>query len=662
MKRNLLSIFILSLLATTAMAADKLLTVSSPDGKVTAKVNVGKELTYTIDFNGKEVLASSKVAMEISDGTVWGENCKLKKAKTKTINTVIPTPFTRQAEMQDNCNQLLLQFKGYNVEFRSYNNGFAYRFINTRKGAFQVKKEIVEYNFNGNQDVTTPYVSRYTEGKSTIQNQFFNSFENTYTEGKISELNKKRLSFLPLVVDLGEGKKMCIAETHLENYPGLYLITNDTPNQLAGVNAPYPKKYHQGGHNQLQLLVDEVEDYIAKVEAPRTFPWRIAMLSNQDIDLAENNLSYILAAPSRVQDISWIKPGKVAWDWWNDWNIHKVDFRAGVNNDTYKYYIDFASKNKIEYVILDEGWAVNKKADLLQVVPEIDLEMLVKYANERNVDLILWAGYYAFDRDMENVVKHFSEMGIKGFKIDFMDRDDQIVADFYYRAAETCARYKMLVDFHGAFKPAGLNITYPNVLNFEGVHGLEQMKWSDSNTNQVKYDCQLPFIRQAAGPMDYTQGAMKNAAWGKYKPNYSEPMSQGTRCRQLALYIILESPLNMLCDNPTAYMAEPECTSTIASIPTVWDETKVLCGEMGKYIVTARRSGSTWYIGGITDWTAREIEFTLPDGINLSRKGDLFKDGINADRKGEDYKREQVSLQKTMKIKLQRGGGFLMKI
>jgi alpha-glucosidase len=662
MKKFLLSVMIIFSAAAASQAADKKLQIKSPDGTIGVEMNIGKSLTYNISIDQELVLDASAMAMTFTDGTVWGKDCKLKKSAIKHINAEISSPFTRQSSMSDNCTELTMQFKDYDVIVRAYNNGVAYRFVGKTKGNRFVKHETVEYNFTADNLISTPYVRNYEEGKTDIQQQFYNSFENTYTTEPISKLNPKRLSFLPLIADLGKGRKMCISETHLENYPGLYLLYAGGNHQLKGVNAPYPKTLQQGGHNMLQLEVVDTEDYIAKVEGARSFPWRIAMISRNDAELAENNLSYLLAAPSRVSDISWIKPGKVAWDWWNDWNITNVDFRAGINNDTYKYYIDFASANGIEYVILDEGWAVNKKADLMQVVPEIDLPMLVDYGRQKNVGIILWAGYYAFERDMENIAAHYSKMGVKGFKIDFMDRDDQIMTDFYYQAAATCARYKLLCDFHGAFKPAGINRTYPNVVNVEGVSGMEQMKWEPTTRDQVTYDCQLPFIRQTSGPMDYTQGAMLNAAKGRYYPSYSEPMSQGTRCRQLALYIIFESPLNMMCDSPTNYLAETECTKLIASIPTVWDETKVLSGEMGKYIVTARRSGDTWYIGGITDWEARDLEFVLPESIDLNRRADLYKDGINADRKATDYKHETINLQRNMKVHLAQGGGFLLEI
>ncbi|MDE7155874.1 MAG: glycoside hydrolase family 97 protein, partial [Muribaculaceae bacterium] len=441
-------------------------------------------------------------------------------------------------------------------------------------------------------------------------------------------------------------------------------INADGDNSIQGIFAAVPETVEQGGHHQLQLIVKNRHDYIAQIDNARPLPWRVAVVTDNDAALAATNLTYLLAEPSRVADTSWIKPGKVAWDWWNNWNIDGVDFKTGVNNDTYKAYIDFASENGIEYVILDEGWAVNLKADLMQVVPEIDLPMLVDYAKKKNVGIILWAGYYAFDRDMENVCRHYADMGVKGFKVDFMDRDDQIVTDFNIRAAETAARYNLILDLHGTSKPAGLNRTYPNVLNFEGVNGLEQMKWAPDTLDQVLYDVMIPFARQVAGPMDYTQGAMRNASKGNYHPCNSEPMSQGTRCRQLALYVIFDSPFNMLCDTPSAYRREPESTAFIAEIPTVWDETRVLDAKMGEYIITARRAGDTWYVGGITDRSPRDIEVDLSFIGKPQATMTLFADGVNAHRIGRDYKKtvSTVDTTRPLKLHLSPGGGFAAKV
>ena len=649
---------ILALFALCALSAQaqKAYQLASPDGKLKTTINTGAQLTYDITFNGQQVLQASPLSMTLDNGEVWGENDKPSKATRKSVDGEIKSPFYRADEIDEEYNELTLQFKGFNVVFRAYDDGIAYRFVNKGKKPFNVVDELVNYQFPTDATASVPYV----KPRKGV-NKYANSFENYYANVPLSKVDQEKLVFLPIVVSMENNVKVCITEVDLENYPGLYL-TGQGNTQLLGDFAPYPKKQEQGGHNMLQMNVLEVEDYIAKVDKPRNFPWRVAIVTDEDKELASTNLSYLLAEPSRLEDISWIKPGKIAWDWWNAWNLDGVNFETGVNNDTYKAYIDFASKNGIEYVILDEGWAVNLKYDLMQVVPEINLEELVAYANAKNVGLVLWAGYHAFNRDMENVCRHYSEMGIKGFKVDFMDRDDQEMTAFNYRAAEMTAKYKLILDLHGTHKPAGLNRTYPNVLNFEGVNGLEQMKWEKSKTSQVEYDVMIPFIRQVSGPMDYTQGAMRNATMKNYRACNSEPMSQGTRCHQLALYMILDSPFNMLCDTPSNYEREQECTDFISAVPTVWDETIVLDGKMGEYIITARRQGDTWYIGGITNWDARDLEVDLSILGDKAYSGKLFKDGVNAHRIGRDYQSEAIQAKKgdKMKIHLAPGGGFAL--
>lgn len=650
-------------LCTLSLYAQKTYTVISPDGHLKSTVSVGKTLTYDIALDGRIILAASPVSVTTDKGDIWGKDSRIAKVSRTSTDETVPSPLYRTSSLRNCYNSLTLGFKGdWSIEFRAYNDGIAYRFANTAKRPFNIINEQVEYIFPEDFEATVPYV-RGNEGN--FEAQFRNSFENTYSTARISGLDKGRMAFLPLSADAGEGVKICITEVNLNNYPGLYLTTADAAaNGLKGMFAPYPKLVEQGGHNRLQMVVKEREGFIAKVEGPRSFPWRAAVVSKSDKELAASDLNYLLAEPSRIEDMSWIRPGKVAWEWWNDWNISGVDFETGVNDATYKAYIDFASSKGIGYVILDEGWAVNLQADLMQVVPEIHLQELVDYAAERNVGIILWAGYWAFDRDMENVCRHYSEMGVKGFKVDFMDRDDQLMTAFNYRAAEMAAKYKLILDLHGTHKPAGITRTWPNVLNCEGVHGLETMKWSPESVDQMEYDAHLPFLRQVAGPMDYTQGAMLNAAKGNFNPVYSEPMSQGTRCHQLALYAVLDSPLNMLCDSPSNYMREPESTDFIAGIPTVWDETRILDGEMGDYIVTARRTGNTWYVGGITDWTARDLSVDL----SFIGKGEyemtIFRDGANAHRKGTDYRLENISgsTARPFSIHLAPGGGFVLKI
>ena len=651
-----LKVLILCVLCAFSAQAQKQYSLTSPDGKLKTNITTGKQLTYDITFHNQQVLEASPLSMTLDNGEVWGENDKVSKVTRKSINGKISTPLYRANEIVENYNELTLQFKDFIVVFRAYDDGIAYRFVNKGKKPFNVVDELVNYQFPTDATASVPYV----KPRKGV-NKYANSFENYYANVPLSKVDQEKLVFLPVVVSLDNNVKVGITEVDLENYPGLYLIGQGNT-QLLGDFAPFPKKQEQGGHNMLQMNVIEVENYIAKVNKPRKFPWRVAIVTDEDKELASSHLSYLLAEPSRLEDISWIKPGKIAWDWWNAWNLDGVNFETGVNNDTYKAYIDFASKNGIEYVILDEGWAVNLKADLMQVVPEINLEELIAYANKKNVGLVLWAGYHAFNRDMENVCRHYAEMGIKGFKVDFMDRDDQEMTEFNYRAAQITAKYKLLLDLHGMYKPAGLNRTYPNAINFEGVNGLEQMKWEENPTAQVEYDVMIPFIRQVAGPMDYTQGAMRNAAKGNYYPCYEEPMSQGTRCRQLALYMVLDSPFNMLCDTPSNYEREKECTDFISAVPTVWDETIVLDGKMGEYIITARRQGDTWYIGGITNWDARDLEVDLSILGEKSYSGKLFKDGVNAHRIGRDYQSEAIQAKKgdKMKIHLAPGGGFAL--
>lgn len=665
MRKNnsvILSLFCLLFCYTMTVSAQKQFTLKSPNGKLETSISVGKTVEYSVSHEGDIMLSRSPVSITLADGSAFGINARLSGSSAKAVNQTIDASVYKRNKIADNYNELTLKFKGdYNIIFRAYNDGIAYRFVSTSKKPFIIENEQAEFNFPADQKVFVAYANK--PETTPLEGQFSNSFEQPYHNIALSAWNKKRLGISPLVVEGAKGKKVCITEADLMDYPGMFLYPAETANGLEGVFAPYPKDTRQGGHNELQILVDSRESFIAKSDGLTNFPWRVIIVAEKDSELADSDMVYKLATPSQG-DYSWVKPGKVAWDWWNDWNLYGVDFRAGINNETYKYYIDFASKYGIEYVILDEGWAVNKKADLFQVIPEINLPELVSYAKAKNVDLILWAGYHAFDRDLEKVCKHYSEMGIKGFKVDFMDRDDQIMVDFHRRAAEMGAKYKVLIDFHGTYKPTGLQRTYPNVINFEGVNGLEQLKWSGPELDQVTYDVTIPFIRQVAGPMDYTQGAMRNATKGNYRNVYNEAMSQGTRCRQLAGYIIFESPLNMLCDSPSNYMSEQECTEFIAAVPTVWDNTISLDGEIGKYVSVARQKDNTWYVGAMTNWDARNMQLDLSFLGEGNFKGEVFKDGINADRAARDYKKEIIDIpaNKQLQVSMAPGGGYVIKI
>lgn len=644
--------------------AQKQFTLTSPDGKLSTQISVGDVIEYSVSHNGDLMLDKSPLSMTLEGGKSFGLKSRLSGSSTKSINQTIDAPVYKRKTIPDHYNELTLRFKdGFNLIFRAYNDGIAYRFISTLKNPFKVLNEQAVYNFPSDQKAYIPYVQLKRE---SLESQMFTSFENTYQYINLSEWDKERLAFSPLMVEGINGKKVCIAESDLIDYPGMFLYNGDGSNSIKGMFARYPKDIKQGGHNMLQGLVQTREEYIASYDKGAVeFPWRAVIVSEYDHQLADNDMVYKLATPAnKAIDYSWVKPGKVAWEWWNAWNLYDVDFKTGINNDTYKYYIDFASEHGIEYVILDEGWSVNLKADLYQVIPEINLKELVEYGKSKNVGLILWAGYYALNKDIEGLCKHYSEMGIKGFKVDFMDRDDQPMVNFHYRAAEIAARYNILMDYHGTYKPTGLQRTFPNVINFEGVHGLEQMKWADASVDQVAYDVTFPFIRMVAGPVDYTQGAMRNATKGNYRPINSEAMSQGTRCRQLAEYVVFESPLNMLCDNPSNYMHEAECTEFIADIPTVWDNTVALNGKIGEYIAIAREKNGVWYVGSMTNWDARTIELDLSFLGNGNYQAEIFKDGVNADKAARDYKKEVIDIPSNKKLtaSMAPGGGFAMKI
>lgn len=642
--------------------AQKGIELKDPSGKIQLNVMLGNTVTYSVSHGEDVIIGTSPISMTLTDGTVFGKEPRLKKKKYRTENQMIYPPIYRKQSIKDHFNELTLEFKGgYSLVFRAYEDGVAYRFISDLKKPFMVESEQAVFNLPNNPKVfaATPK-GRKIDG---VENQYHSSFQNTYRHVELSKWDKSRLAFLPVLSESENGKKVCITEADLLNYPGMFLKVSSDNKGFYGEFAAYPKDISVEVRG-LKGMVKTREPYIAKVEGRTVFPWRVMVISEKDTDLLCSDMVYKLATPAAEADYSWIKPGKVAWDWWNDWNLYGVDFRAGVNTETYKYYIDFASKFGIEYVILDEGWAVAGPADLFQIVPEIDMEELIRYADSKKVGLILWAGYRAFDLDMERVCKHYSAMGIKGFKIDFMDRDDQYMVDFNRRCAETGAKYKLLIDLHGTHKPTGLQRTYPNAINFEGVHGLEEMKWAQPGTDQVTYDVTMPFIRMVAGPLDYTQGAMNNANKENFKAVYSEPMSQGTRCRQLAQYIIFDSPLNMLCDAPTNYLKEEECTKFIAAIPTVWEETKALCGEVGKYLAMARQKNDVWYVGALTNWDSRDMELDLSFLGEGEYKAEIFEDGINADRVGKDYKRKVIPVpaDRRLKIHMASGGGHVMRI
>ena len=631
----------------------------SPDGRLVLGVDNAPQITYTLQREGVPVMAPSTLSVSLGDGSAYDGSVRFEKALRRSVDGSFSAAVYKRASVREKYNELTLRYKTFDLVFRAYDEGIAWRFVSRSGKDFTVRDEQAEFRFAEDVETTVPYVK-----PDSPRDPFLNSFEAYYDIHPLSAWKQAQKAFLPVSFKLANGWRVNITESDLLDYPGMNM-KHLGGTALGGVFAPYPKLVEQDGYNKLQGIIRTTEDYIARQPAGACLPWRIVAVATEDRQLLDSDLVYALSRPAEG-DFSWVKPGKVAWDWWNAWNLYGVDFRAGINTQTYKYYIDFAAANRIEYVILDEGWAVNLKADLFQIVPEIDLPEIVNYANSKGVGIILWAGYWAMNRDVEGICKYYSEMGVKGFKIDFMNRDDQQMVDFYRSTAEIAARYHLLVDYHGAFKPSGLQRPYPNVINHEGVAGLEQMKWAQATVDQVTYDVQIPFLRMFAGPLDYTQGAMRNATRRNYHPVNSEPMSQGTRCRQLAEYVIFEAPLTMLCDSPSNYLAEPECLRWMAAVPTVWDETVALDGKVGDYAAIARRSGNDWYVGAMTDWDAREMEIDLARFLPAGRyQVDIFCDGPNADRAARDYRHVTeeltVSAGQKMTVKMAPGGGWTAK-
>lgn len=657
MKTHLLSVIILFTCSFANAQKAKSYQLTSPDKKIVVKVQAGNNVSWSVMNENTSVLTPSTISLTLAGGEVLGRNAVVSSAKTSTVNTTIPSPVYKKSSVIDNYNQLALSLKGnYGIIFRAYNDGVAYRFVTNRKGDLTIQGEEANFNFDKDYKTYIPHVRDFR----VPGDQFITSFEALYEEKKLSAVDKDTLGFLPVLIELANAKKVAIVESDLMDYPGLYVLPNASQG-LKGVFAPYPLEEKPGGWNNVNQVVSKRADFIAKAPGNNSFPWRAIIVSSSDKELANNDMVYKLASPTRITDASWVKPGKVAWDWWNDWNITGVDFKAGINNPTYKYYIDFAAANNIEYVVLDEGWSLRE--DMTKISPNINLEELLAYGKQKGVGLILWATWYAINQRADEVFTQYSKMGVKGFKIDFLDRDDQKMVKSTYDIAKKAADYKLLIDYHGMFKPAGLQRTYPNVINFEGVKGLENVKWTPDD-DVPRYDVSIPFIRMIAGPMDYTPGAMRNATKSGFRYSHSSPMSQGTRTHQLAMYVIFEAPLQMLADNPTAYMKEQESTNFIAKVPTTFDETVALDGKVAEYVAIARRKGDTWFVGAMTNWNQRDLTLDFSFLGEGTYEAEIFRDGVNADRDATDYKREVIKVTKNDKlpVKLAQGGGWAARI
>lgn len=645
MNRLFLPLFALLLLPAISFAKEY--SITSPDKQIRLNVTAGETTTWSVWFGDKLIIGPSEAALELEGGRFIGRKETVARATSASFsNTIKPVVPHKNSTIIDKYNQLIIRFRsGYSIVFRTYDDGVAYRFEAAQKDELTVVNEVAAVSFPAGTGAWYP-----------LEESFLSHNERSFLKASMDTIGNGHLASLPALF-VSEGVNVLITESDLEDYPGMW-IRGDGKGGLTGVWPAYPESERLRGDRT--LTVTARKNYIAKTKGTRTFPWRTFIIAAEDGGLIESDMVFKLAPECRLKETDWIKPGMVAWDWWNANNIYGVDFRAGLNTETYKYFIDFASENGIDYIILDEGWY--KLGNVLDIAPGFDIPELFRYAESKNVGIILWVVWKTFGDQMDEALKQFAAWGAKGIKVDFMQRDDQPIVNYYHEVARKAAEYKMLVDFHGSYKPVGMIRTYPNVLTSEGVKGLEHCKWSDEA--DPEHNVTLPFTRMVAGPMDYTPGAMVNMDRLTFTPMFNRPASLGTRAHQMALYVVFESPLQMLADNPSNLKREPECVSFMASVPVVWDETRVLEAKIGDYVVIARRSGSDWYVGALTDWTKREftidMSFLPAGGYTVTS----FADGINADRYASDYKKSTTTITETSKVNivLAPGGGWVARI
>ncbi len=653
-------LFALAALLTCAAvhAAVKPLKVTSPNGQIQIEVTVGNGIRYTVTDGTSTLLRDCRIGLDIEGLGDTGKEAAVASKRTARLSETIDAPFYRTPRFTLRGNALTITLRsGVAVEFRAYDEGAAYRFSTRGMDGreYRIAGETAEFNFTDDHTAYLPYSTNPKKPEAM-------AFQATYDAKPLSQQATDNLAFLPATIDCGTAK-VTLMESDLESYPGMFVRPSGTA--LKAWFSPVPKTYDFHPWRKQQYATS-THSFIAQCSGNRTFPWRIMAISHSDTEMPTNNLVYALASPNRIGDCSWVRPGMVAWDWWNNWGISGVDFEAGINMNTYKHYIDFASAYGLPYVILDEGWYDPKSGDMLTTIRDIDLPALTAYAKERNVRLILWTVFNVLDSQLEAACAKYADMGIAGFKVDFLDRDDQQGVEMAYRIAEACARHRLVLDYHGIYKPTGINRTYPNIVNFESVFGMEEAKWTARDAKDMPlYDVTFPFIRMQAGYVDFTPGGMRNATRSDFQPIYNNPLTMGTRCHQLAMYVVHDSPLTMLADNPTAYEQEPEYTKFVAAIPTVFDETRVPQGRMAQYIVTARRSGGDWYVGGQTNWDARDVELAfdfLPRGARY--EATLYTDGANAGRTATDYRVQRLTIDASTRltIHMASGGGFAARL
>lgn len=638
----------------TVNATDTL-RVSSPDGKINVSLALSPAITYRIEYRNEPVIIKSFIGLTLLNGPSF-ENLAVKSVAHRSVDSIIIAPFPeKRKHIPDQYNEATVRFRQpLQLIIRAYNDGIAYRFVTTIADSITVKSERAEFNFAGNYPLYFPAVAPRTDADI-----FHTSFEEPYQFKVLDSLSAQTLCFTPVLAAPQNGFRILITESDLEDYPGMF-VSGNNDHSLHGVFAPYPleEKIVEGDYPE--RVVTRRANFIARTTGSRKFPWRVIAIAAEDKALPANDIVYRLASPSRVKDISWIHPGKGTDEWIIGINLFNVPFTSGINTATYKYYIDFAKRFGFDRIMLDAGWSDTR--DLLRITPGLDMDTIAAYAKQNNIRLSMWTLAMTLDRQLEPALDQFNRWGVDFIMTDFIDRDDQQAVRFYYRVAEACVRHRLMLMYHGAFKPAGFGRTFPNALTRESVLGSEYNAWSNKATPE--HNVQLPFIRMVSGPMDYEPGLLDNGTRETFRPIWNKVMSFGTRCHQLAMFVVYESPMQFFSGNPSQGLMEPRFMELLGSIPTTWDTTIVVDGKIGEYIITARKKGNDWFIAGMTNWTARSLPLQLnflDEGIY---DGEWCEDGINADRHASDYRMSSSPFRRgdTFNIGMAHGGGWLLRL
>ena len=617
-------------------------TLLSPDESLRVEIQLNHTITYSLYSSDHLLLKDCSLSLQLADIRL-GLMPKVRKAERGSIDEIINRiVHTKNSTTRNHCNTLTLTFDGgYGVEFRAYDEGVAYRLL------LNQKQDVVDIL---GEECTINFADDFKAHMSTTW-KFRTGCEEPYKHTTTKNYGyRDEMAYMPLLLEAPTGEKILFSDANVIDYPRIFLRSTGE-NGMTSLFPKFPTKLEEEWDRSLKIL--EEADYIARTSGKRALPWRMFVVAKDDKALLEQELLFCLSDANELEDSSWIRPGKVAWDWWNQWQVYGVDFRAGRNTDTYKYFIDFAAKYGIEYIILDEGWSRTTR-DPFHFNPEVNVPELIEYGKSKGVGIILWLVWLTVENNF-TLFETFAEWGVAGVKVDFMDRSDQWMVNYYERVAKEAAKHKLLVDFHGSFPPTGLERRYPNVISYEGVLGLEQ-----NERCKPENSIYLPFIRNAVGGMDFTPGAMLSVQPHDNRSTFSVAMASSTRAYQMALYVVFESGIQMLADSPTRYLNEPECTEYIASVPVLWDESVVLDAKVGEYVVIARRSGDKWFVGAITNQFGREIDIDLSflgeDKYTLTS----FEDGINADRVAIDYKKRttEVDSQSKIHIKMVNNGGW----